>query len=313
MPGAQAGFSARAYQEQSYLKPLAWARRNLNLDDDRVYLTGYSQGGHVSWHMAALFGHHFAAAAPVAGAPIFEGYPATTTAYLGNLANLPTWALWGELDGAPAPAVGNVDLCRQADRRLRQLKIATYRGTELKGRGHHGCWPAGAKLLAFFAAHRRQAAPPALTHVFHLPAHRRAYYLEAVRLARKPIDFSKGVRVSVPAGARPDKDTLAKLLQQHAAKSLFRIQATREPKTNALRLRTVGVRTLRVYVLDGLLDLRRPVVIHHAGRTWRGKVAESAKCVLTHYLATRDASAPVLNEIDLEGGKVTVRFAQGAD
>jgi len=140
MPGPNV-YSGRAYQEQAYLLPLLWTKRNLNVDDDRVVITGYSQGGHVAWHIATMFPRQFAAALPMAGKPWFEGSPFTQDMYLANLGNLPVWAIWGEKDTAPPPKIGNVEFCRKTASRLKELGNKHFKGTELKGVGHVGCWP----------------------------------------------------------------------------------------------------------------------------------------------------------------------------
>ena len=88
-------YSGRPYQEQTFLKPLLWTCRNLNVDDDRVYVSGYSLGGSTSWHLVTMFPRHLAGAVPMAGVPFFEGGLATMSAYLENLSNIPVWAIWG--------------------------------------------------------------------------------------------------------------------------------------------------------------------------------------------------------------------------
>ena len=88
-----------------------------------------------------------------------------------------------------------------------------------------------------------------------------------------------------------------------------RDQCQGDTKANALSIRTLGVSAVRVYVMDGMFDLARPVTLKLNGRTWRGKVPVSARCLLTHYADTRDATALIVNELDIDAaGKVTVRY-----
>ena len=104
----------------------------------------------------------------MAGAPTAEGFPFTTTTYLQNHEHLPLWAIWGENDGPEGPKEGIVDFCRQAHKRLRSLRNANFRGTELKGKGHGGCWPDGTELRKFLAAHKRTPPPAKFHHLFHM-------------------------------------------------------------------------------------------------------------------------------------------------
>ena len=301
LPGPQE-YSARAYQEEAFLKPLDWARRALNVDDDRVWLTGYSLGGHSTWHLATMFPHRFAGAVAMAGVPFFEGFPRTATTYLENLGNLRFWSIWGELDAPPPPARGQVHFNREASARLKALGSRLYRGTEIAGADHGGCWPAPDELAAFLHASRRSPVPPRMTHCFHLPAHRRAYYLEAMQFARPPmrLDQPIRVRVTMPGGVKPAPDAFERAARQLLERNLFRMSAELDGRANSLSIRLDGIRTVRVYVLDGMFDLSREVALKLNGRAWRGRVAPSARCVLGHYAADRDATALVLNEIDID-------------
>jgi predicted esterase len=306
MPGPSL-FSGKAYQEQAFLGPLAWARRRLNVDDDRVCLAGYSMGGHCAWHLAVLFGRQFAAGVAMAGTPWFEGFPHTANLYLENLSNLPFWAIWGERDRPAPPGLGQVDFCLAATRRLKELGNAHYRGTELPGVGHEECWPSGQAFAAFLAGGRRQAAPQKLAHFFHLAHHRRGYYLEALELAGEPMRMDRPIRIKFARSPNdPQGDRAA---EDYFRRFFFRMWAELDRRKNELAVRTSRIRGVRIYVTEGLFDLSRPVTLRFGGRTWRGKVNASPECMLRHYAAERDASAPVYNEIDLPyTGRTPVRY-----
>ncbi len=308
LPGAD-HFTGRAYQEQAYLKPLAWARRRLNVDDDRIYVSGYSMGGHNAWHLATMFPRHFAAAVPLAGVPRFEGAPYTSFCYLENLAHLPVWAIWGQRDRPGGKLRGNADDARAAAERLKRLGNRHFQGTELAGAAHAECLPPKGQLAPYLAARTRRAVPEKLTRLFHLPHHRRGYYLEALELACRPVDLSRRIRVRHRAGSVGTQADARAAVDDFLARNMFRMHAVLARRSNALSVRAAGVRSVRVYVMDGMFDLDRPVRLQFAGRSWSGKVGLSARCLLTHYAETRDATALVCNEVDLDAsGKVTVRF-----
>jgi len=312
MPGPT-GYNARAYQEQAYLRPLRWTRQHLNIDDERIFVAGYSMGGHGAWHLATMFPHLFAAAVPMAGVPAFEGGIATTTAYLENLSNLPVWAIWGQLDRRAPGTLGNVDFCRMAAARLRQLGNRNFKGTEWPGKGHGGCWPAPAEFRRFLAAHKRRAAPVKVTYCFHCDRHRQGYYLRALELARPAVDFScrprRRPRIRLRPGQRPTTQMVIDAWRKYYARLLFRMRAELDPAGNTLSINTAGIRSVRVYLVEGMFDLHRAVRLRLNGRQWQGRVTSSAECILRHYAATRDAAAIVLNEIDIDAtGKATVRY-----
>jgi hypothetical protein len=310
MPGPS-GYTGRRYQEQAYLEPLSWVRRRLNVDDDRIVLSGYSQGGHCTWHLATMYPRHFAAAVAMAGAPIFEGAPHTADLYLENLAPLAFWAIWGEKDRPPAPAIGNAQLCRRATKRLEELGGGNYRHTELRGVGHGGAWPGRGEFAAFLSAGRRRSAPEQFAHFFHLAHHRRGYYVEARRLAARPMRMDR--RIRVPFSRRPGRQTGEQAMERYFRKRLFKVWAALDRASNTLTVRTSRVASVRIYVAAGLFDLSRPVTLKFSGRTWRGRVAASARCMLAHYARHRDATAIVHNEIDLaDTGRAVVRYGPGA-
>ena len=306
MPGPR-HYSGKAYQEQAYLRPLRWVRRRYNVDDDRICLAGYSQGGHGTWHLATLFPRHFAAAVAMAGTPWFQGAPATANLYLENLSNVRFWSIWGELDKPPAPAIGQVQFNRAATRRLKELGNANYRGTELRGVGHGGCWPDRQAFAAFLAAGKRSAVPEKFAHFFHLEHHKRGYYLEAIRLAARPMRMDGPIRIKL-RGKPSDTDS-DRAVEDHFRKLLFKMWGELDRKANRLTVRTSRIRSVRVYVTEGLFDLSQPVTVCLNGRSWRLRVPASPACMLAHYAADRDATALVVNEIDVApAGTPRVRY-----
>jgi poly(3-hydroxybutyrate) depolymerase len=61
------GFDWENWGRLDALEVLELAQSNLEIDSDRVYLTGHSMGGHGTWHLATLHPDRFAAAGPSAG------------------------------------------------------------------------------------------------------------------------------------------------------------------------------------------------------------------------------------------------------
>ena len=299
-------YAGQPLQEQVDLAPLAWARRNLNIDPDRVVMTGYSMGGIRTWHLAVMYPHLFAAAVPVAGKPWFEGGLLVNNLYLENLSNLPVWAAWGEKDGNPAESLSNVGMIRGAARRLTELGNKLFKGTEYPGRNHHNCWPAPAEFQEYLAAAKRNPVPASITRCFHLSHHGRAYYVEAVAPAAPPVDFGKEMKVPIPAGSSPEAALAA--AKDSLAKSMCRLNASLDAG-NVVTITGKGVRSARLYVTEGMFDLSKPVTVKFWSGTWTGKIPLSAECMLKHYAATRDRTALVYNELELDiSGKARLKY-----
>ena len=307
MPGGEYYSSTkRGFREQVHLQTLDWAARHLNVDDDRVYVFGNSMGGHCTWNLATMFPGRFAAGVSTAGVPTYEGTPFTVNLYLENLSNLPFWSIWGELDVPAPPLLGQVQMNRAAKARLAELNNTKYRGTELAGVGHDGCFPQPREFAAFLAAAKRDLMPTSFVHVFHLQRHARGYCMEAISLAARP------VRMDVLPFALPGKDEQEEFrakVEEYFRQHMFRFSAELDRQANMLAVTFDRVAAVRIYVLDGMFDLSRPVTLKAGGRTWTGRLTASAACMLTHYAADRDASAVVVNEVDLYStGRAVVRY-----
>lgn len=70
---------------------------NYAVDTQRVYLTGLSMGGYMTWHMASQQPERFAAVMPICGGYMrLMGYPQR----IAKMKDVPTWAFHGALDAA---------------------------------------------------------------------------------------------------------------------------------------------------------------------------------------------------------------------
>lgn len=122
------------------------AAREHGIDEDRVVLTGLSQGGHGCWAINALAPDRFAAVAPVCGytsAPIsenggrvwpFEPASAEARAMVSAAKDKPVWIFHGDADPV-VPAAQSEGMARL----LREAGAADVRLTVYEGVGHD-CW-----------------------------------------------------------------------------------------------------------------------------------------------------------------------------
>lgn len=65
-------------------------QRNLPIDPDKIFLTGQSMGGHLSYRSALSLPDRFGAVSPHSG-----GYDFVAKESIGNLINIPGYAIWG--------------------------------------------------------------------------------------------------------------------------------------------------------------------------------------------------------------------------
>ncbi len=126
---------------------LAEVAANFSIDQQRIYLTGYSMGGYGSWHVVTNFPHWFAAAAPIAGG----GDPSTICA----AKDIPIRAYHGDQD----PVITHSQSVRMIEALQAcsgDAELVTYKG------GDHGVWLRTFKDPEFYRwllSHRRASAP----------------------------------------------------------------------------------------------------------------------------------------------------------
>lgn len=97
--GASGGYTAAQPERDRAWAALRYARRRFNVDENRIFATGVSRGGHLTWDLALRHPDRFAAIAPMIGAPRLS--PAggqNNLRYLENLAHVPIRDLQGLKD-----------------------------------------------------------------------------------------------------------------------------------------------------------------------------------------------------------------------
>ena len=131
-------------------------KQTVNIDSDRVYLAGYSLGGHTSWTLAVLHADQFAGAMPLASTFTIILPDLLWESFLPNLAHLPVLCVWGEADTkyggeriSPEGGIAGVN------RKLRELLAqnglpATM--IELPGKGHGEVEPPADEVTRLLAA-----------------------------------------------------------------------------------------------------------------------------------------------------------------
>ena len=96
---ARGGYGFTAEERARAMAALREARRCFDIDENRIWLTGVSRGGHMTWDLGARFPDRWAALAPMIGGPRWLPQRGQNNIrYLENLAHLPMRLLQGEKD-----------------------------------------------------------------------------------------------------------------------------------------------------------------------------------------------------------------------
>ncbi|MFK7912251.1 MAG: prolyl oligopeptidase family serine peptidase [Akkermansiaceae bacterium] len=99
--------------------------KNMPVDEDRIYLSGFSMGGYGTWALLADSPKTFAAAIPISGG--------ANPSIANKIKNIPIWNFHGDADNAVA-----VNNSRTIIEALEKAK-AKIKYTEYKGAGHSIC------------------------------------------------------------------------------------------------------------------------------------------------------------------------------
>ncbi len=86
------------------------AKKLYNIDTNRIYMTGFSNGGHSTWNLGMKQPHLFAALAPIAGGPVNEAGRGLELKMLESLLNLPVhWVTTADDRICPPQITGQVN------------------------------------------------------------------------------------------------------------------------------------------------------------------------------------------------------------
>jgi len=210
--------------ERDVLHCLAEARRQFAVDEDRVYVTGESMGGHGTWAIATRHPDLFAAAAPIFGGWDFRIQPPERGGWAGivpanwhqawieelsssftsaeNLRNLPMFVHHGDAD--QTVDVGN---SRHAVRMLQRWGY-DIRYEEQPGYGHEDLG-AFNSTVQWLLAHRRPDAPRTIRLRTGDLATASAYWIQ-VEAREEPVPLIKvDAEVVTPGAIRLDTSNVA--------------------------------------------------------------------------------------------------------
>ncbi len=265
--GRRWGYRYSQQEHDAVLGALQDAAGRCNIDTDRVYLSGHSQGGHASWDLGAAHAGRFAGVLPVIGAPMFHGA-------LPNYLDTALYSIDGSLDGA-AP-----ERNRKAVQLLGVLGVdCTY--VEYIGREHESFSEERDEAALWMLRHRRDPAPRQLRLIAQRPCDFRRRWVE-IRTTHEPIGIRWiGKRVIL----RPAPKTA---------------EVSASVAGNRFTIRTKNVATMRILLSPNVIDFSRKVTLLLNGRYIPPRaVTPDWAFALADSLARRDRREVHLGEIAL--------------
>lgn len=96
--GKEPGYGHTPRERAAQLAALRWARRQANVDENAIFVGGWSRGGHLTWDLILRHPDLFAGALPCIGGPRMLIGPQNNLRYLENVVHLPIRDLQGSQD-----------------------------------------------------------------------------------------------------------------------------------------------------------------------------------------------------------------------
>jgi len=279
--GANAGYAFSDRERAAALAAIRWARRRFNIDENRVFATGISRGGHLAWDLALRFPDHFAGIVPMIGGPrLNPAQGQNNLRYLENVGSLSIRDLQGSKDDPRL--VFNV---RYAFAKLDQLGSRDARLVEFPELGHS--FDLGAvDWNEFFGTARRSPVPMRVVRAFARPGEGRAFWLD-VEAGDRAVTEDVPLQVTEAEWKRLEADDAAmrRFLDERTAPCTARAEATRLGG-NRFEVNSARVKRLRLLLTADMFDPAQPVRL-----TWNGKpvtrTLRRSKAVLLREFAER--------------------------
>ncbi|MDQ7778824.1 MAG: dienelactone hydrolase family protein [Planctomycetota bacterium] len=174
-------------QEEFIFALLKDVMTNFNVDTNRVYIHGFSNGGNGAWYYAVNFPWFFGAACPRGGAnPCSDG--------IENLLNIGVYAIHGEKD--------TVIPCSRDAENAAKLKELGYDVVyvEFPGGGHEPFQKETPKVIEYFNKHPRNPWPKKINYARREAKPVRAYWVEVTKASGQfqvKAEVQEGNKISI--------------------------------------------------------------------------------------------------------------------
>lgn len=280
--GANEGYAFSLRERDAALGAVRWAATRFAIDPNRVYATGISRGGHLTWDVALRRPDRFAALAPFLGCPRFQLQGGQNNLrFLENVAGVPIRDLQGSRDDP-----GVLENLHEAFAKLAALHASDAKLIEFPDRGHD--FDFAAVDWKDFLAARREPLPERVVFLSANLAEARAYFVEIVQFTK---DAAENPRIDVKEKDWEGLDTAGRrrFVQERIDSGTARVEVVRAGQ-GRFEITARHVAKLRLYLSRDLFDPRAEIEVSFAGRTTKRRVVPDVKVLLTDLVERVDRS-----------------------
>jgi pimeloyl-ACP methyl ester carboxylesterase len=239
-------------------------QRSLNLHPDRIYITGHSMGGHLSWRSGIYLGDRWGAVAPMSG-----GYDYVTNKEVYALVNVPGYSTFGKVEPY------NINLFNRKIKAWMTAHDYDWQFVEKSG-GHEIYRDELPKVAKFLFDHPRNLYRPAVyattgkSVVFNAPGENDKWPKPHTWNPQRPIPYGSAhwVRLFALPDATPKDKSRQMVWAENLGQNVIRLTAQNTPR-------------VRLYLHPRMVDFAKPVEVIVNGKTaFKNKVAPSLETML---------------------------------
>ena len=277
--GANDGWGFTIRERESARSAVRYFRRHYNVDENRIYCTGVSRGGHMAWDLALRYPDQFAAIAPMIGGPrinLTRGQ--NNLRYIENVAHLPIRDLQGSKDDKYL--VANL---RFAFQRLEALEARDAKLIEFPQLGHSYDMNA-VDWSEFFTASVREPIPDRVVRMMATKRETRAFWVHVAEKDRSRVKVVPRIPASRKVQAmdiNEKREYVANAVERRTA----RLEVERLAKGRFLA-RAKLVRSFKILLDPSMFEPGKPVLVKYKARQ-RRMVVRTSKTVLCRDFADR--------------------------
>lgn len=279
--GANEGYAFSLRERDAALGATRWAQATFAIDPNRIYATGISRGGHLTWDAALRRPDRFAALAPLIGCPRYQLVRGQNNLrFLENLVNVPIRDLQGSKDDP-----GVLQNLHEAFAKLDGFGARDAKLIEFPERGHDFDFKA-VEWTTFLTA-VREPVPERLVFRSAALEEARAFFVEITQFTK---EVAENPRIDVQAAAWTKLDAAGqrRFVQDQVDKDTARVEITRTPGRFDVQSR--GVAKMRILLARGMYDPSAPVEVTFGGKAKKYKPVLDVKVLLAEFVERLDRS-----------------------
>ena len=271
---------------------LRWMRREFNVDENRVFATGISRGGHLTWDLALRFPDLLAGAAPMIGGPYWDVRSGRANLrYLENLVHLPLRGLQGAKD--QEGLVWNV---RYAFEQLAELGATDAVYHEFPDLGHS--MDVGAvDWVDFFGTRRRDPRPAEIVRRFAREGEGRAFWVEVLE-GKKDVVEEFTPTISASLNKKLDDAGRRRWLIDETEERTARLWA-RFVKPNRIEVKQKDVKAFRLLLTADMFDEEGTFEVKVGNRRRKPEVTPDAMTLLSEFVERFDRTFLPVAEVEI--------------